>query len=255
MGPPYSSAFTPRLRGAFDQLMGVDKYEESSLALGWWVVTFPGFWDDRLEDDALLEWGAAGHWHVDGAHFQHFINSKEVGLLPIFLFNTIGKHDGGTLLCPGSHRVVAEILHECNTHDQESGGRSGARSGGRSGEYGDSDASEEEEHGGGMSGGQISAEALLRCDVVNNVVEVNGEPGDVVLCHPFMLHARSMNCGTGLERSVRPMCHPGIALKEPMSIYGSTMGMTDSPTCATTSGSSGTMELSPVERAIVEAVQ
>lgn len=53
----------------------------------------------RLDQDSTLKWGAAGKWHVDGAHFQHFIDSKEVGLLPIFIFTTIGPRDGGTLLC------------------------------------------------------------------------------------------------------------------------------------------------------------
>ena len=62
----------------------------------------------------------------------------------------------------------------------------------------------------------------------------------LVLCHPFMLHARSMNCGSGLDRSVRPMCHPGIALKKAMSIY---RGVGEAP------------EVSPVERVIIDAVQ
>ena len=275
MGAPYSDAYSPKLRAAFDQLMGPDKYEESSLALGWWVVTFPGFWDERLADypghPPEVAWGAAGHWHIDGAHFQHYINSKEVGLLPIFLFNTIGKHDGGTLLCPGSHRVVAEILHEYNEDDGynaynaymeqdmepdidmvEEGGGGGEKnsSGGttQKREEGEDDWSEEEEEEeeagrgrrGGLTGGEISAEVLKRCDVANNAVEVQGSPGDVVLCHPFMLHARSMNCGSGLDRSVRPMCHPGIALKKAMSIY---RGVGEAP------------KVSPVERVIVDAVQ
>ena len=103
---------------------------------------------------------------------------------------------------------------------------------------------EEEEGGGGrmggLTGGEISAEVMKRCDVANNAVEVLGSPGDVVLCHPFMLHARSMNCGSGLDRSVRPMCHPGIALKKAMSIY---RGVGEAP------------EVSPVERVIIDAVQ
>ena len=214
-GTPYRDAYTPRLCSAFDQLMGTGKWEESNFGLGWWVVSFPGFWDDALEDDPTLEWGAAGSWHVDGAHFQHHIDSKEVGLLPIFLFSEIGSHDGGTLLCPGSHHVVARILHE---HRLQGGVE-------------------------GMRGTDVSAEAIARCGDANGIiqhwVEVQGSPGDVVLCHPFMLHARSMNCGRALGRSVRPMCHPAISLKEDMNV------LTPNATLSS---------LSIVERTIQEAI-
>ena len=119
LGPPWCNVFTDRLLGAFDQLMGKGMWEESSLGLGWWVVTFPGFGDGSIHDDKFAgeedcgdNWSAAGRWHVDGAHFRHFLNSKEVGLLPIFLFSDIGPQDGGTLLCQGSHKVVAQVLSD-----------------------------------------------------------------------------------------------------------------------------------------------
>ena len=222
LGPPWSNAYTPRLRNAFDQLMGKGKWEESSLGLGWWVISFPGFWDDALDQDSTLKWGAAGKWHVDGAHFQHFIDSKEVGLLPIFIFTTIGPRDGGTLLCPGSHQIVSQILNERKTQGDTIG----------------------------MTGTEVSLETIKRCDVKNNFIEIQGNPGDVVLCHPFMLHARSMNCGTGLDRSVRPMCHPGIALKENLFVG------TDSFLEAAGGVGEGSemKELSCVEKAIVDSL-
>ena len=212
-GTLWNKCYPPRLRHAFDQLVGHGRWEESSLGMGWWVVSFPGFWDDALDEDPTLVWGAAGRWHVDGAHFQHYLDSKEVGLLPIFVFNHLEEHDGGTLLCPGSHNVVAQILHE-------------------RAQYGDQQ---------GMTGVEVSIAATERCDVKTNMIEIHGAPGDVVLCHPFMLHARSMNCGKYFERSVRPMCHPAIALKQEMNVS----------TAAVVSSSL----LSPVERAIVAAVK
>ena len=45
-------------------------------------------------------------------------------------------------------------------------------------------------------------------------VEVNGRAGDVVLAHPFMLHARSKNLGQKGVESVRFMCHPAVPLKQ-----------------------------------------
>ena len=47
---------------------------------------------------------------MDGAHFQHHINSKQLGILPIFLFSSIERHGGGTAL-----RVGMDILKINNT--------------------------------------------------------------------------------------------------------------------------------------------
>ena len=48
------------------------------------------------------------------------------------------------------------------------------------------------------------------------VVEVNGHAGDVMLAHPFLLHARSKNLGQHGAESVRFMCHPAVPLVKPM---------------------------------------
>ena len=190
------------------------------MGLGWWVVTFPGFGDSDSSNVANEDdWSAAGRWHVDGAHFRHFLDSKEVGLLPIFLFTDIGPRDGGTLLYQGSHKVVAQCLHGATK---------------------------------GMSGVELSKLTKKRCGIADygiiqanaSVVEVNGEAGDVMLCHPFMLHARSQNRGKYLQRSVRPMCHPAISLKEPMRVF---------PNAA--ENRSDDDERSPVEKSIIGAIQ
>ncbi len=65
-------------------------------------------------------------------------------------------------------------------------------------------------------------------------MEINGEPGDVALLHPFMLHARSPNTG----RRVRFICNPCISFKEPMRVKPE-------------DGDS----VSPVERAIIRAIR
>lgn len=261
LGSPWSNVYTKRLTRAFDQLLGEDRWEKSSLGLGWWVVTFPGFGDgpfygNQRSDSSLMhhrdtassgvdhvdDWSAAGRWHVDGAHFTHFLNSQEVGLLPIFLFTDIGAQDGGTLLCRGSHTVVAEILNERRE---------------------------------GLPGSQLSGIAKQRCSVVDygrvalnpNIVEVNGEAGDVMLCHPFMLHARSQNRGKYLQRSVRPMCHPAISLKAPLRILdnqGNVVASKDremvrsaesgASSCAESGSTTEATHLSPVECSILNAI-
>ncbi|CAN0413984.1 unnamed protein product [Ectocarpus sp. 12 AP-2014] len=99
-GHPWKGALSPKLKSAVDQLAGVGSWEE--FGCGWWMVTFPGF--------AQPPWGAEGKWHIDGAHFRHYPHSREIGILPIFLFSDVRKHGGGTAVLRGSHKKVAEIL-------------------------------------------------------------------------------------------------------------------------------------------------
>ena len=87
---------TPRLHAAIDQLCGAGRTEP--FGCGWWVVSFPGL--------AEPPWEANGNWHVDGYHYTHYPDSREIGLLPIFIFNDLGPGDGGTALCEGSHVKV-----------------------------------------------------------------------------------------------------------------------------------------------------
>lgn len=43
---------------------------------------------------------------------HHWPHSREIGLVPIFLFSDVRPHGGGTALLRGSHKKVAEILWE-----------------------------------------------------------------------------------------------------------------------------------------------
>ena len=61
-GYPWTSALSPKLKAAVNQLVGEGAWEE--FGCGWWVVTFPGF--------AQPPWRVEGRWHVDGAHFRHY---------------------------------------------------------------------------------------------------------------------------------------------------------------------------------------
>jgi len=45
------------------------------------------------------------------------------------------------------------------------------------------------------------------------IVEINGQAGDVMLTHPFLLHARSKNLGNKGVESVRFMCNPNVQLR------------------------------------------
>ena len=68
-----------------------------------------------------------------------------------------------------------------------------------------------------MEGGFLSRRARQGLSE-GSVVEVNGEAGDVMLTHPFMVHARSKNLGQRGLDSVRFMCHPAVPLSAPMNV-------------------------------------
>ncbi|KAL3671136.1 hypothetical protein V7S43_004318 [Phytophthora oleae] len=172
--PVWGEVMTPRLKQAMDQICGKDRWED--FGLGWWMITFP--------DQDEPPWGAAGKWHVDGASYQHHVDSKESGLLLIFLFSDIGPGEGGTAVSAGSHKWIARLLEKNEPR--------------------------------GMKGGAVSYQA--RQFQRQQVVEVNGKAGDVMLVHPFLLHARSKNLGKKGVESVRIMCNPNVRLHRKMNL-------------------------------------
>uniref|UniRef100_A0AAV1VE97 Phytanoyl-CoA dioxygenase n=1 Tax=Peronospora matthiolae TaxID=2874970 RepID=A0AAV1VE97_9STRA len=193
-GQVWHEVVTPRLKRAMDQLCGCNRWRKD-FGLGWWMITFP--------DQTEPPWAAAGKWHVDGASYQHHIDSPESGLLAIFLFSDIGPGEGGTALSVGSHKRVARLLAKNEPR--------------------------------GMKGGAVSYQA--RQFERRQIVEVNGKAGDVMLVHPFLLHARSKNLGQKGVKSVRIMCNPNVQLHRKMNL----------------SRADGCY--SPVEQAIVDALQ
>ena len=139
-------------------------------------------------------------WHVDGIQFHHHIYSKDQGLLPIFLLSDIGPGDGGTAVDAGSHIRNARILAAAEP--------------------------------AGLSPTELTVKVNQTPPV--RPVEMTGRAGDVVLLHPFMLHARSANTG----KSVRFICNPCVTLKDDMNLKR------ENPD-----------DYSPVELSIVNAIQ
>lgn len=172
-GEPWESVLSNRLKRAIDQICGSNQWKE--FGCGWWVISFP-----QIEPSP---WGASGAWHIDGAHYQHHVNSQESGLVPIFLFSSIDKTEGGTALCAGSHKVTAQIL--CDHEPRGLKGKALSR----------------------MVHDYVEENDLFE------IVEINGKAGDVMLTHPFLLHARSKNLGNKGINSVRFMCNPNVELK------------------------------------------
>ena len=166
--------FAPKAFGAALQLLG----GEDRVTLPWtWtdgLIANLGVGDDRAWDPPSAE---VSGWHKDGDFFRHFLDSPEQGLLTIVLWTDMLHRGGGTFIATDSVPVVARFLAE---------------------------------HPEGVLPLDFDFRALAaEC---TSFVELTGRRGDVVLMHPFMLHATSQN----VIRHGRMISNPPIALRAPM---------------------------------------
>jgi hypothetical protein len=117
-------------------------------------------------------------WHKDGDFFRHFLDSPEQGLLTLVLWTDMLPRGGGTFVAADSVPVVARFLAG---------------------------------HPEGVLPGEFDyADLIGQC---SDFVEMTGEAGDVVLLHPYTLHATSQNV-LGVPRIIT---NPPLALREPMN--------------------------------------
>jgi hypothetical protein len=116
-------------------------------------------------------------WHKDGDFFRHFLDSPEQALLTIVLWSDIEPRGGGTFLALDSVRPVARLLAD--------------------------------QPGGVLPDEFPYDELIAQC---REFAEVTGRLGDVVLLHPYMLHAVSQNH----RGTARLITNPAITLKAPM---------------------------------------
>jgi hypothetical protein len=121
---------------------------------------------------------AVGGWHKDGDFFRHFLDSPEQALLTFVLWTDMVPKGGGTFVAADSVPVVARFLA---AHPE-----------------------------GVLPAVFDYAELIGQC---HDFVEMTGEAGDVVLLHPYTLHAASQNV-LGVSRLIT---NPALALREPMN--------------------------------------
>lgn len=115
-------------------------------------------------------------WHKDGDFFRHFLNSPEQGLLTIVIWSDIEPKSGGTFVACDSVKPITELLAE---------------------------------HPEGLLPGPHFGAQVKAC---SDFVEMTGRAGDVVLMHPFILHAQSQN-PSGRPRFIT---NPPVSLRDPM---------------------------------------
>jgi hypothetical protein len=171
--PPFvEAANTPRLRAAYDALVGAGRWRAPA-SVGTFPVRFPS------PDDP----GDAG-WHIDvsfGTESPNFLDwranvrSKGRALLMLFLFSDVGADDAPTRIRVGSHADIARRLAPAGE--------------------------------AGLTLGQLAstgfAESAHRAEVA-----ATGEAGTVYLCHPFLVHAAQPHRGTRPRFMAQPPLLP-----------------------------------------------
>jgi hypothetical protein len=176
--PFIAAANTPRLHGAFDQLVGAGRWLPCR-AMGTFPVRFPS-----PEDP-----GDAG-WHVDvsfGFDEPDFMSwrvnlaSKGRALLMLFLFSDVGEEDAPTRIRAGSHRDIARQLAPAGDE--------------------------------GLTLRDLAADGFAG-SAGREEVQATGAAGTVYLCHPFLVHAAQPHRGT----RPRFLAQPPLLPREPLSL-------------------------------------
>jgi hypothetical protein len=121
---------------------------------------------------------AVGGWHKDGDFFRHFLDSPEQGLLSLVLWTDMLSTGGGTFVAADSVPVVARFLAD---HPE-----------------------------GVLPDDFPYPELISQCQ---DFVELIGKAGDVVLLHPYVLHATSQN----VLQVARFISNPPLALRAPLN--------------------------------------
>jgi hypothetical protein len=182
--PVQAAILTERVRGVFDDLLG----KAAWLPPGNWgraIVTFPepGAWQVP-----------ARHWHWDNECAPHLDRPR--GLFVVSFIGPVAPRGGGTLILSGSPRLLVQQERRIPASQRP----------------GPADMIWERDRfhrshpwlmaltGQAPSPADRIAAFIDRETVVEGVplrvVELTGEPGDMVFCHPVMVHCAAPNRGT-----------------------------------------------------------
>ena len=198
--PLQGAIATDALIGSIDALLGPASWQ---VPTNWGVVlvTFP----DRTRDEWSIP--SAG-WHYD---FDAHANATGIGGLLVFtFFSCVEPRGGGTLIVEGSHRLVRRFVGSLppgeGPVDHQTVRRRFLRH----------DPWLRALTGAAPSPADRTAFLMREGEAASiplRVVEVMGEPGDVVLCHPLMLHVAAQNAAREprFMRSQRICAEPGVA--------------------------------------------
>ena len=160
---------------AADLIGGADRIKRPAMISSeGFIVNFTDGADRPWEPPSALSHG----WHKDGNWFHHFLDSPEQGLLMIFVYSDIRHQGGGTFGALDSVGHIARYLAQRPE---------------------------------GVDPGKFPLKQFAaQCQ---DFIEWTGEVGDVILMHPYMLHASSQN-HSGIPRFIT---NPALKLAQPMN--------------------------------------
>ncbi|MFI6876721.1 phytanoyl-CoA dioxygenase family protein [Streptomyces sp. NPDC050400] len=157
-GPFAAAPNSPALHHAYDLLVGAGRWQPR-YSLGTFPLRFP---HEEEPDDA--GWHIEGSYQPEGATWPFTnVRSRDRALLMLFLFSEVGEDDAPTRIRVGSHLDAPRVLAP----------------------YGEE----------GASGLTFAAE-LDAVSAHRPQAYATGSPGDVFLCHPFLVHAAQPHHGT-----------------------------------------------------------
>ncbi|MFE1750994.1 phytanoyl-CoA dioxygenase family protein [Streptomyces anandii] len=171
-GPFAAAANTPALHAAFDLLVGAGRWNPR-YSLGTFPLRFP-----HERDPGDTGWHIEGSYLPDGEQW-YFTNlrSRDRALLMLFLFSEVTEEDAPTRIRVGSHLDVPALLDP----------------------YGEA----------GVSVLEI-APRVVEATAHRPLVHATGRPGDVYLCHPFLVHAAQPHRGSRPRFMAQPPLHPAV---------------------------------------------
>jgi hypothetical protein len=155
--PFIDAANAAGLHEAFDALVGPGRWAARN-SMGSFPLRFPHATEP---DDA--GWHIEGSYEVSGTPgYWTNVHSRQRALLMLFLFSEVDEHNAPTRIRVGSHWDVPAVLLP----------------------YGDRGAP------GNRLGPEVDAASAHR-----PVTLATGQPGDVYVCHPFLVHAAQPHHG------------------------------------------------------------
>ena len=142
--------------------------------------TFYDNFNLNFDNGADEPWQSPGSkspgWHKDGWFFRHFLDSPEQALLCLVIWRRIEPRSGGTFYAPDSVPLICKELLD---------------------------------HPEGLSHNHKWSRLIDHC---KDFREVIADAGDVIILHPYMLHAASQNP----SGRIRFMSNKVVSLKEPV---------------------------------------
>ncbi|HZQ84348.1 MAG TPA: phytanoyl-CoA dioxygenase family protein [Acidimicrobiales bacterium] len=178
--PQFGAVGTPRTLGAITEVLGTDAWPRPR-DWGAFFLLFP----------TARPWNVphAG-WHVDAPYRDRL--EPPAGLKVHALFGDVEPRAGGMTVIEGSHRVVAHVMSTSPPAANTSAARIRKH-------LMASDPWLKELATPGDPDARIAQFADTSTDVFGvdvRVVEMTGQPGDVILMHPLLLHIRPTNAGS-----------------------------------------------------------